>query len=129
METPVKKKLKIWQILSSGGKTLTPRIFITRWKIKKNVHSPRWKSAQSGLPRGKYWRNVKFKNSIFFLMPVKSKLNFPTPAESLMLRKTPVKFDYLESHLSGLWKPTGVLETGVYLCQIDFDKSNIMEVR
>jgi len=67
METPVKKKLKIWQILSpsgkklkiwqilsSGGKTLTPRIFITRWKIKKNVHSPRWKSAQSGLPRGKY---------------------------------------------------------------------------
>jgi len=77
---------------------------------KKYVHLPRWKSAQSGLQ----CKNVKFKNSNFVLTPVKSKFNFPTPGEFLMLRITPVKFDFLESHSSGL---RGT-ETGVYVRDI-----------
>jgi len=31
----------------------------------------------------------------FVLTPAKSKLNFLTPVEFLMLRKTPVKFEFL----------------------------------
>jgi len=34
-----------------------------------------------------------------------------------MLRKTPVEFDFLECHPSGLWKLTGVLRQG---CIITF---------
>jgi len=56
VETPVKEKLKIWQNLRSGGKQVTPvknnKIFITRWKTKKTIRLPRWKSAQFGLPGG-----------------------------------------------------------------------------
>jgi len=43
-QPPVEKKLNIWQ----NGKTLTP----VKKKDFYNLHLLRWKSAQSGLPRG-----------------------------------------------------------------------------